>query len=149
VILEMTAEFSGAGGEEAFSPDADFLRPGDIRGPADARPAVFARLCSASGPVGLMDVAIERAGEGSRLRHHEDLSIDPAALEAYDDPEMALQIGRFRADGSYRAMRTSTDLRRGWVFPSLDEEALWRVLARLYPAALQGWYQGIMASPSL
>lgn len=146
VILEIAAEAVAADDEERSHPDgsqsAVMVEPESTA--TGARSAFFALLRSTEGSIRLMDVVIEPNGDGGyRLRHIDDLTRDIALLTGHVDPEEALEIARFREDGAYRPMRTSADVRRGWVFPSLDEEQLWRALSRLYPAAVNAWHDAV------
>ncbi len=156
VILEMTGEGS------AGAPPAEVPLPGDTAptalnrgagpggelGQGSPRDALFARLDASDRGARFMDVLIEPvAGGVFSARHLDDRGAAPSELESHTDPEDARDIARYRADGSYRAMRSTRDLRRGWVFPRLSTDGLWRVLSLLYPAALGDWFRASRREP--
>lgn len=149
VILAMTrdavVETSGAaafvGSDECGVANGTVRRL--YREHASAREAFLSRVDGSLGPVGFMDVAIERVRDGQyRVRHVDDVAAEVGRLASHTDPDDARDIARFRADGSYRPLRSTADLRSGWVFSLVDADGLWRVLSGLYPVAIDDWYRG-------
>lgn len=135
LILEITVDQSPAGVDRPKGVDRSIS--------SDARDAFFEWL-AASPPEGrdFLQVAILPGSKGDfRLLHREDRDLPIVSLEAYHEPRSALAIARTTDDGSYRPMRTAFDLRRGWVFPALDQNDLWIALSFLYPAAVIHWHR--------
>jgi hypothetical protein len=75
-----------------------------------------------------------------QLRHMDDAGAPLDRLTCYQDPRAALEIARTAASGRYRPLRSTPDLRRGWVMAELDESALWGAVSRLYPGAAIHWF---------
>jgi hypothetical protein len=75
-----------------------------------------------------------------QLRHADDAGAPLDRLTCYQDPRAALEIARTAASGRHRPLRSTPDLRRGWVMAELDESALWGAVSRMYPGAAIHWF---------
>lgn len=62
-----------------------------------------------------------------------------AGLEAIHGCDGARELVGFAADGSYRPLRGSPDLRHGWIIEAADVAELREILDMIYPAALGLW----------
>ncbi len=86
------------------------------------------------------ELALTAHGSGYDVRHADDTGVPAEELEAYDDPMEAREIARFDDEGGYRPMKGETTLPTGWVFRSLDADALTEVVGQVYPASLENRY---------
>jgi len=75
---------------------------------------------------------------GYELRHLVDR--DAAGLEAYDDPRAARELARLTESGEHRPLKSSPNLRRGWVLRVADTQGLSVAMNYLYPAGVIHWY---------
>jgi hypothetical protein len=75
---------------------------------------------------------------GYELRHVADR--DTEELEAHDDPRAAREIARLTGPGEHRPLKSSPNLRRGWVLRVADTLGLWIAMNYLYPAGVVHWY---------
>jgi sirohydrochlorin cobaltochelatase len=124
-------------GDEPVTPSTS--EPAPVR----ARRDLLAWVDNA-GPDGraLLQVRIRRVRSDTyELRHAADTRQDPRTLERHAQPEAALRIARTDDAGRHRPLRSSPDLRRGWVITDLSGNALWSALAWLYPTAVLRWHQ--------
>lgn len=84
----------------------------------------------------------ETGRAGWALCHADDRATALAGgegLEISSDPEGARMIALYNDAGDYRPLRSSPDLRRGWLFEAGDISQLRLALDHLYPAALGLW----------
>ena len=75
---------------------------------------------------------------GYELRHVADR--DAEALEAHNDPRAARELARLAESGEHRPLKSSPNLRRGWVLRVDDALGLWVAMNYLYPAGVVHWY---------
>jgi sirohydrochlorin ferrochelatase len=80
------------------------------------------------------EVLVRKTGEGYELRHRADAG--SGDLEAYADPRSAQRIAQTTEDGEHRPLKSSPNLRRGWVLRLEDDRQLAVAMNYLYPAAL-------------
>lgn len=133
VVLQITEE------RRVENSESDLDRP-----IAMARAAFFEWVGGAEdGRRDFLQVTIRGDGEGRySLMHVDDAGAserDPgksAPTPSATARAIALQIVRFTADGRYRPLRTTPDLRAGWQLTGLDADALWEALSILYPATV-------------
>ena len=65
---------------------------------------------------------------------------DTEVLKAYDDPRAARELARFTESGEHRPLKSSPNLRRGWVLRVADAYQLSVAMNYLYPAGVVHWY---------
>lgn len=75
---------------------------------------------------------------GYELCHVEDVGVEGLAL--HTDPREARGISKLTEEGEYRPLKSSPNLRRGWLLRLDDEAALGVAMNYLYPAALVHWH---------
>lgn len=104
----------------------------------DAREA-FARWVDES-PEGrrFAQVLVRSLGSGYELRHLEDAGSEGLVL--HEDPREAREISKLTEDGEYRPLKSSPNLRRGWLLRIADDKELAVAMNYLYPAALVHWH---------
>lgn len=74
---------------------------------------------------------------GYRLCHIDDAVAE--GLKLYDNPRDAREISKLTEDGEYRPLKSSPNLRRGWLLRLTDEKELATAMNYLYPAAIGHW----------
>jgi 4Fe-4S binding protein/cobalt chelatase family protein len=74
---------------------------------------------------------------GYELRHVAD---DAGGLETYDDPRAARELARLTESGEHRPLKSSPNLRRGWVLRVSDALGLGIAMNYLYPAGVVHWH---------
>ena len=75
---------------------------------------------------------------GYSLRHAADAGAND--LEGYDDPREAREIAKLTEAGEYRPLKSSPNLRRGWVLRVEDARGLATAMGYLYPAGVVHWH---------
>lgn len=75
---------------------------------------------------------------GYRLCHIEDALAE--GLKLYEDPRNAREISKLTEDGEYRPLKSSPNLRRGWLLRVSDAKELATAMNYLYPAAIGHWH---------
>jgi hypothetical protein len=75
---------------------------------------------------------------GYALRHVDDA--EARELQDSDDPRSAREIARLTANGDYRPLKSSPNLRRGWELHVADARSLGTAMGYLYPASVVHWY---------
>ena len=75
---------------------------------------------------------------GYELHHVADK--DAEGLEAYDNPRAARELAKLTESGEHRPLKSSPNLRRGWVLRVADAFELWIAMNYLYPAGIVHWY---------
>ena len=75
---------------------------------------------------------------GYEMRHVGDA--DTTGLEAYGDPRAAREIAKLTEEGEYRPLKSSPNLRRGWILRVADVEGLAVAMNYLYPAGVVHWH---------
>ncbi len=77
---------------------------------------------------------------GFELRHADDAGVEAGNLKLHEDPREARGISKLTASGEYRPLKTSPNLRRGWLLRLDDERELSTAMSYLYPAAVVHWH---------
>ena len=75
---------------------------------------------------------------GYRLCHIEDALAE--GLKLYEKARDAREISKLTEDGEYRPLKSSPNLRRGWLLRVADERELATAMNYLYPAAVVHWH---------
>ncbi len=75
---------------------------------------------------------------GYELHHVDDR--DAEGLEAYNDPRAARELARLTELGEHRPLKSSPNLRRGWVLTVADAGGLNVAMNYLYPAGVAHWH---------
>jgi 4Fe-4S iron-sulfur cluster binding domain/DR2241 stabilising domain len=75
---------------------------------------------------------------GYELRHVADGDVE--GLEAHEDPRAARELVRLTESGEHRPLKSSPNLRRGWVLRVADSQALGVAMNYLYPAGVAHWH---------
>ena len=75
---------------------------------------------------------------GYELRHVDDR--DEGGLEAYNDPRTARELARLTRSGEHRPLKSSPNLRRGWVLRVSGAPGLNVAMNYLYPAGVAHWH---------
>jgi hypothetical protein len=75
---------------------------------------------------------------GYEVRHVADREAEE--LEAYEDPRAARELARLTESGEHRPLKSSPNLRRGWVLRMADACALNVAMNYLYPAGVAHWH---------
>ncbi|GAB6861022.1 hypothetical protein JCM17092_11110 [Haloplanus litoreus] len=143
VLLERAADAGAdvnrdAGRETPVRPDAadDFLSW------LDAAPADGDRRAREWG-----DLLVAVDGEGGyELRHRADRGSRRTTLDDRD-PATARGFVRRDDDGRYRPFAGERSLPTGWVVAGLDDRALLRAVAAVYPAAVEEWADDASSVP--
>lgn len=76
--------------------------------------------------------------DGYELRHRDDAEME--GLEPHEDPRVAKEIAKLTERGEYRPLKSSPNLRRGWLLQVPNERALATAMNYLYPAAVIHWH---------
>lgn len=79
-------------------------------------------------------------GGGYELRHVEDAEIPSDELTLHEDPREAREIAKLTKDGEYRPLKSSPNLRRGWLLRVTGERGLSTAMQYLYPSAVVHWH---------
>jgi hypothetical protein len=114
-------------------------RPGTKNAAAASRDA-FARWVD-DAPVGRAfgQVVVRPTSTGGYvLCHQDDVQVDD--LHESEDPRDAREIARLTANGEYRPLKSSPNLRRGWELRVSDARSLGTAMDYLYPAGIVHWY---------
>jgi hypothetical protein len=77
---------------------------------------------------------------GYELRHIADANVSAERLEAHDDPREARELARLTETGEHRPLKSSPNLRRGWMLRVADTVGLNIAMNYLYPAGVVHWY---------
>ncbi len=83
-------------------------------------------------------VLVRSVGSGYELRHVEDAGSEDLTL--YEEPREAREVSKLTESGEYRPLKSSPNLRRGWLLRVSDEKELAIAMNHLYPAALVHWH---------
>jgi 4Fe-4S iron-sulfur cluster binding domain/DR2241 stabilising domain len=75
---------------------------------------------------------------GYELRHVADR--DAVGLMSYDDPREARDLAKLTESGEYRPLKSSPNLRQGWVLRVADAAGLSVAMNYLYPAGVVHWH---------
>ena len=75
---------------------------------------------------------------GYELRHMADRHVE--GLEVHEDPRAARELARLTESGEHRPLKSSPNLRRGWVLRVADVAGLGVAMNYLYPAGVVHWY---------
>ena len=77
-------------------------------------------------------VLLRRKGDGFELRHVADVGVSSEKL-ALQPPESAHAIAQISEDGSFRPLKSSPDLRRGWLILARSDLEIETALNGFYP----------------
>ena len=77
---------------------------------------------------------------GYEVRHVEDAGRPAGELEVHEEPRRAREISKLTEEGEYRPLKSSPNLRRGWLLWLADERELSTAMGYLYPSAVVHWY---------
>jgi hypothetical protein len=66
--------------------------------------------------------------------------VNAERLEAHDDPRAARELARLTESGEHRPLKSSPNLRRGWMLQVADVLELSVVMNYLYPAGVIHWH---------
>lgn len=112
---------------------------------ASASRAAFARLVRETpdgrtfGQVHVVALP-EGAPDGFELRHVADRGVPSEGLAVHEDPREAREISKLTEEGEYRPLKSSPNLRRGWLLRVPNEAGLGVAMNYLYPAGLVHWH---------
>ena len=79
-------------------------------------------------------------GGGYEMRHVADADVADGDLGVNGDPREAREIAKLTEEGEYRPLKSSPNLRRGWVLRVEDERGLFVAMNYLYPSGVVHWY---------
>jgi hypothetical protein len=77
---------------------------------------------------------------GFELRHVADREASPGMLAVHEDPREAREISKLTEGGEYRPLKSSPNLRRGWLLRVPNEAGLGVAMNYLYPAGVVHWH---------
>jgi hypothetical protein len=83
-------------------------------------------------------VLVRRAPDGYELCHVDDAGVGGLAL--HEDPRAAREIARVTERGEHRPLKSSPNLRRGWMLRVAGVRELAVAMNYLYPAAVVHWH---------
>lgn len=109
---------SAAGGRRAFAAWVDEAADGRIFG----------------------ELVLRRIETGYELRHRKDSNAFIENLDFYENPRAAQEIAKLTAEGEYRPLKSSPNLRCGWVMHLAEDSELLIAMNYFYPAAVAHWY---------
>jgi sirohydrochlorin cobaltochelatase len=145
VAVELAREAEAADRERGQQLPEDEFAGGSDTGPAAARarPVFFAWVeePGESGR-GFLQLRVRRTADGKfEIRHLGDTGQPLDRLVRYPGAHAALEIARTTEAGGHRPLRSTPDLRRGWVLAGLDRAELWNAVSSIYPGAVVDWYR--------
>lgn len=105
---------------------------------AAAREAFAAWVAEAPGGRKFGQLLVRSLGEGYELRHVEDAETE--GLQVCEDPRKAREISKLTGAGEYRPLKSSPNLRRGWVLRVKDDRELAVAMGYFYPAGVVHWH---------
>lgn len=77
---------------------------------------------------------------GYEVRHVDDAEVDAGELAVHTDPREAREISKLTESGEYRPLKSSPNLRRGWLLRLSSERDLAVAMNYLYPAGVVHWH---------
>ncbi len=80
------------------------------------------------------------ASGGYEVRHVDDAGRPAEELEVHEEPRRAREISKLTEEGEYRPLKSSPNLRRGWLLRLDGERELSTAMGYLYPAAVVHWH---------
>ncbi len=93
-----------------------------------------------SGPFSIGQISVTPASDGRvELRHQDDGGRPGGELESFTDPCAARGIAQYDAEGEYRPLKGSPNLKAGWRLDLAGPEEVRIALDIFYPAALAVW----------
>ncbi len=107
-----------------------------------SNPAIqaFVRGLSEHPQIGEVLITAKNSGEDCfELRHIDDREEKATALIPCTTEDLR-EIVATDPQGNFRPLKSSPDLRRGWIAKASTESALWELLNILYPGAIGDWY---------
>ncbi len=90
-------------------------------------------------PVSLGQVTLSKTDSGYEIRPTEDLKTASEDLNAVNPSELR-QLSTTDAEGRFRPIKATPDLRTGWYLETDQLTTLWQGLNALYPGALGDWH---------
>ncbi len=84
-------------------------------------------------------ILVRRSGKGFELRHASDATKPAEILRPVLETELRA-ISQFTETGSFRPLKSAPDLRDGWRYEALTENALEFALNTFYPGAIADWF---------
>ena len=107
---------------------------------AQARAAFVAWVGEAPEGRSFAQVIVRALPQGYELRHAADAGRPYGGLAAHDDPRAAREISKRTEAGEYRPLKSSPNLKRGWVLSVKDDRGLYVAMNYLYPSGVVHWY---------
>lgn len=89
---------------------------------------------------GLAGSSYDPTAHGYELCHSDDARSASESLQLYEDPRQAREIAKLTETGEYRPLKSSPNLRSGWLLRVPDERGLSTSMQYLYPSAVVHWY---------
>ena len=107
---------------------------------AEARAAFAAWVDEAPEGRAFAQVIIRPLADGYELRHAADAESSDSGLIVHEEPRAAREISKRTEAGEYRPLKSSPNLRRGWVLRVADDTGLYVAMNYLYPSGVVHWY---------
>lgn len=107
---------------------------------AEARAAFAAWVDEAPEGRPFAQVIIRPLADGYELRHAADAGSSDSGLVVHEEPRAAREISKRTEAGEYRPLKSSPNLRRGWVLRVTDDTGLYVAMNYLYPSGVVHWY---------
>ena len=79
-------------------------------------------------------------GDGYEVRHAANAGAPEGDLAVYDDPRAAREIAKLTEEGEYRPLKSSPNLRQGWVLRGEADRGLYVAMNYLYPSGVVHWH---------
>lgn len=109
-------------------------------------PALDAFVKNLGKELAFAQVLIRRVGTGFELCHVADRDRAPEALRLVDVPALR-ELAQFSAEGNFRPLKSSPNLRTGWKAHIANHAELDSAMNHLYPGGIADWYAARAASP--
>ena len=77
---------------------------------------------------------------GFEIRHADNAATEAADLTVYENSREAREISKLTERGEYRPLKSSPNLRRGWLLRVANDKDLTTAMNYLYPAAIVHWH---------
>ncbi len=107
---------------------------------AEARAAFAAWVEEAPEGRPFAQIIIRPLRSGYELRHAADAGSSDSALVVHEESRAAREISKRTEAGEYRPLKSSPNLRRGWVLRVGDDMGLYVAMNYLYPSGVVHWY---------
>lgn len=106
---------------------------------AIVNPALAAFVSEIRDELAFAQVVIRRLGRKFELRHLEDRSRKPTALESVPINQLR-RLAQFTPSGVFRPLKSAPNLRAGWKCVTQNATELEAALNLLYPGAVADWH---------